>query len=68
MGSVSVFHWLIISVVLFGFFAVPVAVVALVIWAVKLKRGPNLESCPDCGGMVSRLANACPHCGRPLNP
>jgi Zn finger protein HypA/HybF involved in hydrogenase expression len=26
---------------------------------------PSLVSCPDCGGMVSRIANRCPHCGRP---
>jgi hypothetical protein len=23
-------------------------------------------SCPDCGGQVSELAPACPHCGRPF--
>jgi hypothetical protein len=27
---------------------------------------PKLIHCPDCGGHVSRLANSCPHCGRPL--
>ena len=25
-----------------------------------------LLECPDCGGKVSGLARACPHCGRPL--
>ena len=31
------------------------------------KRGiMALEQCPDCGGKVSTLAPACPHCGRPL--
>jgi len=28
---------------------------------------PNLLPCPDCGNQVSRLAAACPKCGRPLN-
>ncbi|MGO8691166.1 MAG: zinc ribbon domain-containing protein, partial [Thermoguttaceae bacterium] len=23
--------------------------------------------CPDCGRRVSRLAKACPNCGRPLS-
>ncbi len=27
---------------------------------------PKLTSCPDCDGVVSRLAHSCPHCGRPL--
>ena len=27
---------------------------------------PKLGHCPDCGGHVSRLAQSCPHCGRPL--
>jgi hypothetical protein len=26
----------------------------------------NLSSCPDCGHMVSSLAEACPSCARPL--
>ncbi len=36
-----------------------------------LSRGesnPKLTHCPDCGLHVSRLASACPHCGRPLTP
>ena len=24
----------------------------------------NLTLCPDCGGSISKDANACPHCGR----
>lgn len=27
---------------------------------------PKLAHCPDYGKHVSRLAAACPHCGRPL--
>lgn len=26
----------------------------------------SLISCPDCGGQISRRAQTCPHCGRPL--
>lgn len=26
----------------------------------------NLSPCPDCAAPVSRLAEACPSCGRPL--
>jgi len=28
--------------------------------------GANLTACPDCGNMVSKLAAACPRCGRPF--
>ena len=31
------------------------------------ENNPKLTHCPDCGKHVSRLAVACPHCGRPLN-
>ena len=27
----------------------------------------NIIPCPDCGGKVSKLAEKCPHCGRPMN-
>ena len=27
---------------------------------------PNLSPCPDCGNSVSRFAEACPQCGRPV--
>ena len=26
-----------------------------------------MVKCPDCGKMVSEMANACPGCGRPMN-
>lgn len=32
------------------------------------QSNPRLSRCPDCFGPVSRLAAACPHCGRPLTP
>ena len=28
----------------------------------------TLAACPDCQQLVSRLAEACPSCGRPLQP
>ena len=28
----------------------------------------GLISCPDCNGIVSEIAPACPHCGRPIAP
>lgn len=31
------------------------------------ESNPRLTHCPDCGHHVSRLATACPHCGRPLS-
>ena len=27
---------------------------------------PNLSACVDCGGIVSKRATACPHCGAPI--
>lgn len=27
----------------------------------------SVQNCPDCGGIVSAQATACPHCGRPRN-
>lgn len=26
----------------------------------------NLITCPDCGSLISRLAEFCPTCGRPI--
>jgi hypothetical protein len=51
--------------------ACPAVVVAAVLLAAKGGRGqpnPNLVPCPDCNRLVSRVAPACPHCGRPLPP
>lgn len=30
--------------------------------------GPRTTECPDCGGIVSINAKACPHCGRQFEP
>jgi hypothetical protein len=69
MGAFSLFHWLILCVILLGPIVVAVTVIILVTRSAKSAspmRGPNLTSCPDCGQAVSRLAKACPHCGRPV--
>ena len=67
MGGLSVLHWLILLVVVGACLAIPVAIVILLLMLVgKRPSGPNLVPCPDCGRQVSRLAAACPHCGRPL--
>ncbi|MBI1899533.1 MAG: hypothetical protein HYS13_00285 [Planctomycetia bacterium] len=51
---------------------VVVVVVTVVLLAVRRQgspgASPNLVPCPDCGRLVSRAANACPGCGRPMTP
>jgi hypothetical protein len=32
---------------------------------VNMQQQPRLIPCPDCGKQNSRLAEVCPHCGRP---
>ena len=46
---------------------VPAMIVLIVVLfaARRPKSNPNLIACSDCGRMVSRHADACPHCGRP---
>ncbi len=69
MGTFAPIHWLILGVMCLGSLAVMAAVAIVIIMANKSARrprGPNLVACPDCGQVVSRLAKACPHCGRPL--
>jgi hypothetical protein len=49
------------------------AAVLVVVLIVRGGRGstgggnPNLVPCPDCGQWISRMARACPRCGRPVN-
>ena len=45
-------------------------VVLIVVLATRSKPSMNspLRPCPDCDNGVSKLANACPRCGRPLQP
>jgi predicted amidophosphoribosyltransferase len=69
MGTFGPIHWLIVLVVFGGCLAAPMAAVVLAM--ILLRNGPsspNLVPCPDCRRRVSRLAAACPHCGRPLSP
>ncbi len=69
MGAMSLFHWLIVLIVLFVPLAVLIAVVVLIVVLFRpQRRSPNLVWCPDCRGMVSRSAPSCPHCGKPLTP
>jgi len=59
---------LILGLVCFGPL-VAIAVVVVVLAFTKTGRtsgNPNLVPCPDCGRRVSRFAEACPNCGRPL--
>lgn len=45
--------------------------VGLPLWRVTrflFPRRRPLIPCPDCDGLVSKLATLCPHCGRPLSP
>lgn len=37
------------------------------IWMMKTAERARLARCPECRGAVSKIAPACPHCGRPLN-
>jgi hypothetical protein len=65
------FQELLIAFVIFGMIAVPAAVVVAVLIRTQrsqqdaVLRNPNLVTCPDCGGTVSKSALNCPHCGRP---
>jgi len=69
MGAFSLFHWLIVFVILLLFFAVPVAIVVIVLVLGRSgKLSGNLVPCPDCNRLLSPLARTCPHCGRPLSP
>ena len=34
----------------------------------RLQGAAALSKCPDCQGTLSKMANTCPHCGRPAHP
>ena len=63
---------LVMLVVALAILAGIVAAIAFAVYLLVRRTQPpmagNLLACPECGGGVSRLANACPHCGRPLEP
>ena len=63
---------ILIFLVMLGVFVAALVIVIIAVLAMqkKSKQGnaqgnPNLVACVDCGGAVSRLAESCPHCGRP---
>ena len=52
-----------------------VIVVVMVVFALRSKKAspsinqestPKTTHCPDCGGIVSKRAESCPHCGAPI--
>lgn len=65
---------LLVLLFILGLLTLPVVVLVVVVLSVqrsqssRVANNPNLLRCPDCGGMVSRQAPACPHCGRPMSP
>ena len=67
MFGIGQWEILILGVLCLGGFVALVAVVtAYVLTTRKPRDTTNLAPCPDCGRLVSRLAKACPQCGRPL--
>ena len=64
MGSFSIWHWLIVLIIV----GVPIAIVLIVIKASKRKKleVPPLTGivyCRNCGGKVHSTAPQCPNCG-----
>ena len=65
------FQELLVFLVVLGMMAIPAVIVVTVLIRMQRSqreatlRNPNLYSCPDCGGTVSKSAPNCPHCGRP---
>lgn len=68
IGPAELIIVLVIGIVM----VVPVVIAAVVIFTAFSRNrqrqtgNADLAPCPDCGRMVSRLAPACPGCGRPL--
>ena len=63
---------IVVILVVLALLLVP-AVVALVVIVFATKKNsnqphPDLFPCPSCGRLISRLATACPQCGRPFAP
>ena len=56
---------ILIGLVCLAFLAALVAV-PVILLTVGRKPPGDWAPCPDCGQQVSRMAECCPHCGRPL--
>ncbi len=65
------FHEFLVALIVLGMLALPAAIVVTVLLRMQrsqreeILRDPNLVTCPDCGGTISKVAPSCPHCGRP---
>jgi hypothetical protein len=59
MGSLSIWHWLIVGVL-----------IVLVISSISrmLRRSFELRRCPFCAELVRSEAIVCKHCGRDIQP
>lgn len=58
VGSTGLFY--------FGMIAGAAVALVKILKNTSPPQGPNLVPCPDCRRPVSRFAQACPTCGRPL--
>ncbi|MEQ8787348.1 MAG: hypothetical protein RIC55_13665 [Pirellulaceae bacterium] len=62
---------LILGAMLLCAVGVPLGILVVILLVVRSSgaarphSGANLTICPDCGQAISRLAESCPHCGRP---
>ncbi len=59
--------------ILIGIILIPIVIVVAVLVLSSSRRKPeepvsNLAPCPDCKGLVSIHAVACPKCGCPIRP
>jgi cytochrome c-type biogenesis protein CcmH/NrfF len=63
---------LLVLVLILALMVVPIVIVIAVVYFViraqkqTVAQTGNLMRCPDCSSQVSRSAEVCPHCGRPI--
>lgn len=60
MSTISIWHWLVLILVL-GFLAMPVLAAILVVVALRPKHRPS--QCPGCGAFLPPAMAICPGCG-----